>query len=472
MGIQKYHTWLSEKFPGAYIPIKGNNIYEYIYLDVNYLLHNAIYDTENEEEFIEKLFLSFDIIFSNFIATKKIFFSLDGPSSYAKILLQRKRRSDHVQEIVEGTFSSICLTPGTNTMTKVEEYIKQYSKKLQLKYKYIKPEIEIASANTPDEGEIKICNKVIENGTHNINDKHLIIGNDSDLIVLSMAMKPVYNINLLVKRNNKNELLSIAKLLILHCKHINKKGNINKLSTSNLRNDFVIISIMMGNDYLPKIGNISYGKLWEVYYNFIKYQHKTITNDNNFNIDVFEQFIYAVYKKIPNKIVSINTYNYDRVKNYTDGLLWCLQMYKTGKCPKYDYAYDYNDMIHPFELLFYIVSEKDKINTVFQETEPIPAEIYSLIVMPKKAKFLIPKKYHKLINNELSYLYKKEECDDCLIYKKTVSQLYHLKEANKDDDSIKEKYHETINKHKIHKLTHPKFSINDVNHIINTAKKI
>lgn len=270
MGIYNFHTWLRDKFPEIYISIKNHNIYDYMYIDINFLLHNALYGCKNENEFIKKVYKNLNIIFSNFIATTKIVLALDGPSSYAKIILQRKRRTDASNKINENTINSLYITPGIEFMQKLEDNIKIYINKLTKQYKYLQPEIELLSSNDPDEGEIKICKKIIEYGTDNLEKRHLIIGNDSDLIVLSMGMKPIYNINILVKGKGENQLISLKKLLIAHAFLLGKSCNMNKLSISNIRDDYVIIAMMMGNDYIPKLGYIKPETLWTTYYSTMK----------------------------------------------------------------------------------------------------------------------------------------------------------------------------------------------------------
>jgi len=481
MGIQNFHTWLKQRFLQAYIPIKGNNIYEYIYLDVNYILHNAIYDCKTENNFVNKLYAYLDIIFTNFIATKKIFFSLDGPSSYAKILLQRKRRTENANKIVENTISSLYLTPGTDAMKRIEGYLQTYIIKLKTKYRFLSPEIYMSSSNDPDEGEVKICGEVIKNGINNLQERHLIVGNDSDLIVLSMGMKPIYNINILVKGREQNELISLSKLLTLHCRHINRNNTIEKLAYSKLRDDFVIVSIMMGNDYFPKLGYIKHDKLWKVYYDFMLTQtNKTLMNDNcTFNTEIFQRFLYRIYANLSNscKKVNITTYDYDRSKTYLTGLLWCLKMYQQGKCPKYDYAYCYS-IAHPYELLFHMCAEKETLNMNNIVSDPLNPNIYSLIVMPKKASFLIPQKYHHLMDNELKYLYETEDCQTCnnhkIISKNINSQIKEFdKSLTIEINALKEKYKRNMALYLKHKKTHiNSFNINDINKIVGLATKI
>ena len=485
MGIYNFHTWLRQKFPGSYIPIKNNNVYEYIYIDVNFLLHNSVYGCRTENEFIRKLYSQLDIIFTNFIATKKIFFSLDGPSSFAKILLQRKRRTTNSKKINVTTINSLYITPGTESMKRIEVYLKAYVTKLKSKYRFIKPETYMSSSNIPDEGEIKISKEVIANGSGNLDHRHLIIGNDSDLIVLSMGMKPIYNINILVRGKAQNEVISLKKLLQLHCKYIKRNDTIENLSKSKLRDDFVIVAIMMGNDYLPKLGYIKHDKLWKVYYDLMLSLHENETlmiDDCTFNSVIFKKFMYSVYMHLGNsfKKVTIHTYDENRSKTYLEGLLWCLRMYQQGKCPKYDYAYSYNAP-HPYELLFHMHSEKEQICMQNSLTvKAIPAEIYSLIVMPKKAAYLIPKKYHKLMDNELKYLYEMEECNKCSDFKLMIGTLNKkIKECEKDEgdvelDVFREDYKKNYSGYLAHRKTHISgaFNVDDIYKIIELTNKI
>lgn len=112
MGITNFHIWLKSYYPDSYIQIKNNNCYDYMYIDVNFILHNAMHGSKSFNEFLKRIHLQFDTIFSNVIATKQIYFALDGPSSYAKILLQRKRREVAGGKVTNTKINSLYITPG------------------------------------------------------------------------------------------------------------------------------------------------------------------------------------------------------------------------------------------------------------------------------------------------------------------------------------------------------------------------
>ena len=481
MGINNFALWIREQYPEILVSIKKNNIYDYIYIDINYLLHNSIYLSKNEYEFIKKLYNQLDLIFCNFIATKKVLFALDGPGSFAKILLQRKRRKIISNKIEKDKINSLWLTPGIDTMLRIEIYLENYINKIKNKYKFVSPIFTISKSTEPDEGEIKICKNIIENGNQNLNYRHLIIGNDSDLIVLSMALKPIYNINVLV-RNKKglgaNEIISLEKLIKSHIVNI-KINNNSILLNSNIRDDFVVLSIMMGNDYLPKLTYINYKKLWNTYFDYIrnKNESETLIKNNNYNITCCKEFLYLLYESLSKTFKKINilTYNFNKSKSYLEGILWCLNMYQNGKCSKYDYIYNYKSAPHPYELFFFMCSENDSIQIPKSNMKSLSADVYALLIMPQKATYLINEKYKQIMENELKYLYKNEDCNECDNYKKKIESLHLILKNNKENqDYIKYKkmYTKEFIIYKNHKKLHnEKFDINDIYNIIEVVNK-
>ena len=483
MGIYNFHTWLRKKFPNIYIQIQDNNVYDYIYIDINFILHNAIYESKTEKDFMNRVFSQLDIILSNFIAKKKIYLALDGPSSYAKILLQRKRRSNMNNKSIKTGISSLNITPGTEFMKRIETKLEVYINKFEKQFKLLNPKIDLLSSDLPDEGEIKISKKIIDHGKNDLQANHLIIGNDSDLIVLGMALKPIFNINIFVKGKIINELLSIEKLIKHHAGTLNNFNKLDILIDSNTRDDFVIISLMMGNDYLPKIGFVQYENLWKHYYNFMKNKEDNLIQNNTFT-QTFQQFIYYIYKSLSTGFQKINISkmdNFDCAKKYLEGLIWCLNMYKTGVCPMYDYMYiledDEKKSPHPYELLLYLSFYGNHIEILKSNTSPISSDIYPLVIMPKSGSNLLKQKYQELMNNELKYLYEGEECELCKNSKIKLNDLIKKKtecKKNKNSDEnynkLKKEFSKKYRKYLKHKKTHYNiFTIEDINKIIKYA---
>ena len=294
-----------------------------------------------------------------------------------------------------------------------------------------------------------------------------------------MAMKPIYNINILVKGKNMNELISIEKLIIHHSSSLNIHQNIETLAKSNIRDDFVSVSIMMGNDYLPKVAYVQYENLWKTFYNFMRGRQDNLMENNTINTHIFQLFIYLLFKNLSpgfRKPVILND-NFVRAKSYLEGLVWCLNMYRTGVCSMYDYMYSDGDKSpHPYELLLYLSSLKgESVKILSSQTESILSNIYPLIIMPKGGSYLLNEKYRKLMENELKYLYDTEECSNCIDSRKQLNELTKKKINCKDKDSndykeLKKLYSEKYKKHIEHKKTHyNSFNLNDINKIIKYA---
>ena len=399
MGIHKFYTWLYSKHQDCFLQEATTKlIYNNIYIDVNYLLHTSIFKSYTEEIFKDTLFKNLDILLSNYVATKRIILAVDGSSPYAKILLQRKRRQlSQVNSQVQpasNKLSSMNLTTGTDFMKKIDNYLKEYATRLKQNYKFLQPEIILIPSSEPNEGEIKLFKKVLDYGKLDLKETHLIIGNDADLVLLAMSVKPITNMYILIRLNKKSHILSI-----------------NKMITNNFKNrqDFVILSMFMGNDYLPKLKFMNFDRLWRVYTrtNQINIKKHTLLDNKTFNKEHLIKYFTNLVLDLPKRYIkfSIQNYNKEKIINYLEGVLWCYNMYSSGVCTMYDYIYKFKTSVSAIEILMFLLTEEQDINIPVSDAPAIDSNIYTLLVVPKSSRNIIPKKYHKLLDNELSYIF-------------------------------------------------------------------
>jgi len=474
MGIKNYHQWLKQKYAKIFIQMKDHNVYEYIYIDVNNVLHNAACESKTDEDFMDRLMYQFNVVFSNFIATKAIFFAIDGSSPFAKILVQKERRDSMGKKWDTNKFNPLYFTPGTTSMQKIEQGIQLYIEYLSKQYKFLKPKFEISSSKNPGEGEIKIIKKIIQN-SNNLKDRHLIIGNDADIIVISMSLIPIYNICVSFRNNDGHYLMSLKKLIKYHAISINKYTNMKKMIHSNMRKDFVILSILMGNDYLPKLSHANYKKLFDIYIQTIQYSDYLVNDNNTFNHSSLTKFLPALHSQLSTKKIKFFEYDADVTKSYFGGLLWCLNMYSTGICSKYDYYYKGTGCIHPFHILYYFFSGQP-IELPVSNIQPLPNFLCAILLLPKNSVHLIPNKYKFLIN-KMDFIYQ-DECQECIEIKKQFSniakQIYQCRKNNINHDDLKKDYSNTMAKFKIHKQKHnsSNFSFDDVYRVIDIFNSI
>src|SRR5690606_33047154 len=119
------------------------------------------------------------------------------------------------------------------------------------------PDLILISSLIPNEGEVKMFAELLKLGDKNKDSTHLIVGNDADLVALSIAARPVNNIYLL----GRHVLLNINHLL----RKVTKCSNLYEINQYKTRYDLVIMSIMGDNDYLPNMGYVTIETLFMVY---------------------------------------------------------------------------------------------------------------------------------------------------------------------------------------------------------------
>jgi 5'-3' exonuclease len=408
MGITKYNDLLKSYFNDSIHKLNDNIIkYDNIYIDLNYLLHLSMYLSNDENDFFKKLFIFLDNLIKKIFVLDNIMISIDGTSAYSKIILQRKRRKNSIKNINMKKLNSLHLTPGTMFMTKIKNKILSYiedRKKNLFKFRNIN--FIFSSSDEPGEGEIKIIKQILYLNKNKNNKTNLIIGNDADLIVMSMSCTKVKNIHIFNKKNDGFYIIDINKIALKICKTIECKTKYFK----KIKKDFSFISIMMGNDYLPKLQFVKNNILLESYYQTKKKYKGFIIKKNKFNILFFKTFLISIIlnqnKRYRN--IDLHKFNNKNIKKYLQGLLWCLKMYSSGKCPMYDYIFDEKSPT-PIEILFYLeFNNITDINIPKSKIRPISNNIYPMLVMPKNASILIPYKYRKLLNNKFNFLFNED----------------------------------------------------------------
>lgn len=431
MGIDGFHKWLKEKHPKTVKFKYSERKYDYIYVDVNHLLHNAMNGCTKEHQFVNNLHMALNWVFNSHLATKKIILAVDGPSPYSKVVLQRKRRLMGTKDTVVSEITPLSLTPGTKLMNRLTKYLIEYIEILKHKYHFLNVEIDFSPTTEPDEGEIKVFRKLLEYGGADPYASHLVVGNDADLVVLAMAAKPVVNINMLVRMVGEHCLIDINELIISIGKNVYPYDgnqpelfyNVYNFAESGIRDDFSLLSLMMGNDYLPKIQAVKFESLWTAYYETKKLRDDFMIKDGQFNREFLVEFLVTLLPLLAKQYSKFkySKYSEDNTCNYLEGLLWCLNMYNTTECSMYDYMYHGQKGVSVSDIVFYLNSNSDEIEIPESETEPLDSEVCALLLMPKKARKLVPDKYQDYIDDELAHYYEEEECDECFVLRDELS---------------------------------------------------
>jgi 5'-3' exonuclease len=452
MGIKDYHKWMVENHPSAFKK-KWLDFYDHVYIDINYALHHSQYGTTTQNQILFKFFSFIEKMVLLLHPTKSITIANDGPAPIAKLLLQRERRASTSREIKNIETSSLIFTPGTEFMNTIQEKLEKFMKKIKIIYN-IDVDYMIGCEG---EAELKLKKKMMERYETNKRDTHIIISNDADIV----AMFGTFDIDAYSKificcNTTNTEILSMGTLMDMHTQ---KYG-----ITKSFGLDFTLISILLGNDYLPKISFADLTKLWNSYKMWVsEYKTGLVNDDLSLNIPFFTQILNGILSRTQIRFINqftIDSYNTPLYSNYMEGMLWCLDMYNKGYCDRYNYMYQCEDPPHPFGLILTLNENPDFAKFKDIKYPSIDPNLYALLVFPKKALSLANEKYHDFAK-KYDILYEEEMCETCNNFYNNLGKL------NASDIKYKEIYKEMKN----HKNNHNVITADNVEEIVNDYKK-
>ena len=264
MGITLFEKRLSERL-AKWEKIREDNIPKDgvagLYFDFNSVIHTAaghryaMYDAVGGLDKVEikaccDLVIAIaTTIIDTFKPTEMLYVAVDGVIPMAKIQQQKERRYSSSILRKEEDYDSTFITPGTEFMGKLHIEIGKWVREKHRKfYNHVKV-VSYSSHLTPGEGEHKIMEFMRANTVDGVN---IIYGNDSDLILLSLALQ-------------KKQLYVCKDTVWLYDndKPINRKVNmpinIDELRVALVAEmggdyilDFVFACSLLGNDFLPR----------------------------------------------------------------------------------------------------------------------------------------------------------------------------------------------------------------------------
>jgi hypothetical protein len=325
MGIKGYLKHLIQENPS-----NKERKYDYVYIDCNYMLHYLIYNCKNDFDLYTKTYDYMKYLFETIIIKQKIFLVFDG--SYPTNL---QNSNPKLQTIIKrgkykkesDDYDKQRIAPKTNIIKTFKENLIDIINKNKKLHKATFC-IEINDDYIDDEADYKILNSIYDNSYDNI----CIISKDSDMILIAYSL--AYSKQICI-----DILSNLRPIQFININLINKGYNM----------DYVLIVLLMGNDYLPKLSNIDYETLFFNYDQYIQHQNLPIIINNLVNYNNFINFItyIIVNKKIK---MNIKKLDIDRFNNYYNNILWCLKKYLVI-ANNYDYIEDNNKVINIYNFI-------------------------------------------------------------------------------------------------------------------------
>ena len=263
-----------------------------------------------------------------------------------------------------------------------------------------------------DEAELKLKKKLMDNVNLNPKSTNIIITNDADVVLMLSTLENPTNTYIFNKNLKNIEIISIGELLLAHGASLSPNPNPNPNPVSNL--DFTCVNMLMGNDYLPKLYGLTFDKLWNGYKYVLKFIKSGLVDPINKSINklFFKCLLITINNTVrqpkpSDKLTIANLFN-KTYSNYMDGYTWCIHIYITGICSRYNYMYESNSIPSPLGLAINIDLNPELLKVNTSINPPLNKELYAMLLLPYKYTNLIDSKYIKFIENQ-PILYSKSD---------------------------------------------------------------
>ncbi|KAK9454235.1 XRN 5'-3' exonuclease N-terminus-domain-containing protein [Dipodascopsis uninucleata] len=296
MGIPKFFRWISERYPLISQLIEGDKIPEFdnLYLDMNGVVHMCTHKDTNdtsfrlsEEEMFMAIFNYIELLFEKVKPKQLFFMAIDGVAPRAKMNQQRSRRfktaldaenarkkaiKEGVELPKEPPFDTNAITPGTEFMSRLSKQLHYFvSKKVSEDSRWQNIDIILSGHEVPGEGEHKIMEYIRASKSqvgYNPNTRHCLYGLDADLIMLGLLSHDPHfcllreEVTFGPSRNKPKEIFH-QNFFLLHLSLVReylemefkdmKKDISFKYDFERILDDFILLCIFVGNDFLPNI---------------------------------------------------------------------------------------------------------------------------------------------------------------------------------------------------------------------------
>jgi len=278
MGIPSYFSHLIKEHRKIVQTLQTLQCVDNLYLDSNSIIYDIIHSYEKTPTNMNTVYNDICKKIDKYIETcdvqNRIIVAFDGVAPVAKLEQQRTRRfkttllskltkelKDNKSE-AESKFDTTCITPGTEFMTSMCKYIKNY-------YKPNKKVI-LSLSDEAGEGEHKIFDYIRNNFIYHTNTTTLIYGLDADLIMLCLNHLDVCP-NIYLYREtpefvksidtsinpNESYLLDIPFLAQRIILEMNGNKKPSTTQETNKLYDYIFLCFFLGNDFLPHFPSVN-----------------------------------------------------------------------------------------------------------------------------------------------------------------------------------------------------------------------
>jgi 5'-3' exoribonuclease 1 len=459
MGVKHFYLWYKKNFSGCIkkktepidtlaIDMNGifhscaQKVYQYGSHSSHLLYHHRRQGGKSHLMLFREVCERIESLRTKIRPKKRLVLCVDGVAGIAKMNQQRQRRFKTGLTQKTQQFDPNCFTPGTKIMDHLTKYIDWYIRTMiTLSPEWQELEVVFSNEKVPGEGEHKIIGYLKRFA--GANDRICIYGLDADLMMLGILLPFDHIVIAREPELGFMEYVDIPLfreelLAMLRWERDFVSDDEPIFSKAAALHDFVLISFLVGNDFLPTIPTISIldgaiDTILSIYREVGKaHGHLTETRERggvffrrgalvHFFTEfgrqektMLEQKYNSQQPFFPDPLVIKNTRLVDQrhvidmeaykeefyatkfgsgvpiepiVREYIRGMAWILNYYENG-IP--DWTWFYPHCYGPFLSDFAACIGNDTGDIVFQTHEPVPPFLQMMMVLPGASKDLLP----------------------------------------------------------------------------------
>ena len=258
MGIKDYLKHLNQE------EITDIIEYDHVYIDCNYLIHFLIYKCKNDKDLYGKICNFWKNLMESIKIKSTVHLIYDGEHNELELTTNPKLQTlilRYKDKVESSDYDKQTIKPGSPILNTFKYYLIDVIKK----YKKINRSKFVINENDDQikgEADLKILNLIYNSDQNRV----CICSKDSDMILIAHSLA--------INKSIKIDVITNFRPIQIVYIDAFKKYNL----------DYVLIVLLLGNDYLPKISSMTYQSIISTYEKYIKCNKPIISNGIvNFN---------------------------------------------------------------------------------------------------------------------------------------------------------------------------------------------
>jgi len=298
-GIRGFNIWFENEFPDSIVKINAETSeenFDHVLIDMNHMIHVVSRRSRNDEHAVRIIMSALDELLNLVVPSKSLVLAIDGAPPAAKLATQRSRRFgtlvrtewklEHFDKLkiskgrrarrrrsYQAEIQSLQITPGTEFQHLMESTLQYWAwQRLQHRHSKLRDvRVFISPSTVPGEGEVKLLSWIMSR--HRAGQSVAIVGRDSDLVLEGLIIPPAWthNVYVIQQLDTGRDYVSVSIWETTRKLMSWLPPQAPPEQILQVRTDLVLLVMLNGNDYLPKLrGSKGFTTLCQTYRRLLK----------------------------------------------------------------------------------------------------------------------------------------------------------------------------------------------------------